>query len=60
MPKYVYKCRCSEVEVIQPMDAPAPKPCKKCGGRFVRQFSVPRVYVPNPVSEARRNRGRGR
>ena len=41
MPVYEYRCRTCEsmVEEIQPMGAPPPGPCPKCGGELKRIYS---------------------
>jgi putative FmdB family regulatory protein len=40
VPVYEYRCRACEsmVEEIQPMGAPPPGPCPKCGGELKRVF----------------------
>jgi putative FmdB family regulatory protein len=41
MPVYEYRCRAcgSTLEEIQPMGAPPPGPCPKCGGELKRVYS---------------------
>jgi putative FmdB family regulatory protein len=41
VPVYEYRCRAcdSMVEEIQPMGAPPPGPCPKCGGELKRIYS---------------------
>lgn len=61
MAKYVFKCDSCGLSECDFTIGKAPSKIKcKCGDFAMRVITAPFVSVPNPVSEARSGRGKGR
>lgn len=63
MPIYRYRCAAcgDELDAFQKMSDEPLQRCGRCGSNSLEKLILPAVVrVPEPVSEARRGRGKGR
>jgi putative FmdB family regulatory protein len=56
---FCYHCGLTLERFFKIKDLPESEKCEKCGGYASRMFTPPSVVINNPVTEARKGRGRG-